>query len=88
MHLTKLRRMLVIPVGLWVLLLLSTHSGGTQSPGVSAAGQQKQPEERDRLSKQVEELRRAGKLDEAAAAAERALELERRAGGESELAGG
>ena len=57
MHLTKLGRMLVVPVGLWVLLLLSTHSGGTQSPGVSSAGQQKQPEERDRLSKQVEDLR-------------------------------
>ena len=83
MHLTKLRRMLVVPVGLWVLLLLSTHSGGTQSPGVSAAGQQKQPEERDRLSKQAEELRQAGKLDEAVAAAEHALELERRAGGEA-----
>ena len=80
MHLTKLGRMLVVPVGLWVLLPLSTHSGGTQSPGVSSAGQQKQPEERDRLSKQVEELRRAGRFDEAVAVAERAPELERRTG--------
>ena len=80
MHLTKLGRMLVVPVGLWVLLLLSTHSGGTQSPGVSSAGQQKQPEERDRLAKQVEELRQAGKFDEAVPVAERVLELERGAG--------
>ena len=54
-----------------------------QSPGASSPRPQEQLQERERLIKQVDELRRAGKLDEAVAAAERALELERRAGGEA-----
>ena len=48
----------------------------------SASSAAEQLQERDRLAKQVEELRQAGKLDEAVAVAERVLELERRAGGE------
>ena len=52
---------------------------GAQAPGVPPAPRQEPVPERDRLAKQVEELRRAGRLDEAVAVAERALELERRA---------
>ena len=65
------------------LLVLVTSCTMAQSPGVSSPRPQEQLQERERLIKQVDELRRAGKLDEAVAAAERALELERRAGGEA-----
>jgi len=66
-----------------VLLLLANQSTSVQAPGASPAPkQQEQLEERDRLVKQVEELRQAGTFDEAVAAAERVLELERRSGGE------
>jgi CHAT domain-containing protein/Tfp pilus assembly protein PilF len=61
---------------------LETPSTMDQAPGLSSPQQDKRLEERDRLSERVEELRRAGKLDEALAAAERAVELERRAGRE------
>ena len=62
--------------GLVSLLLFETPWLMAKSPRFSLS-EQNQPEERDRLSKQVEELRRAGKLNEAVAAAER---VERRAG--------
>ena len=65
------------------LLVLVTSCTMAQSPGASSPRPQEQLQERERLIKQVDELRRAGKLDEAVAAAERALELERRAGGEA-----
>src|SRR5262245_53086923 len=68
--------------GLSVILLLGARAGEVQAPGpVPSPGQQERLPERDRLVRQVDELRRAGKLDEAVAAAERALELERRAAG-------
>ena len=65
------------------LLLLVTSCTMAQSPRFSLS-EQKQLQERERLIKQVDELRRAGKLDEAVAAAERALEL--RAPGRGERA--
>ena len=57
---------------------------GAQAPESPPPGTQGKVTERDHLVRQVQELRRAGKFDEAVLAAERALELERRvAGGES-----
>src|SRR5262249_20802448 len=71
-------------IGLAVSLLLGAlQAVGAQAPGAPPARQQEQLPERDRLAKQVEELRRAGKFDQAVAVAERVLEGERRSGGES-----
>jgi len=64
-------------------LLMGLGAMGAQAPGGPPAPKQEPVPERDRLIRQAEELRQAGKLDEAVAAAERALELERRAGGEA-----
>ena len=68
---------------LWVgmLLFLSPVSGGAQAPGAPQTGKpEQQIQERNKLAKQVEELRQAGRFDEAVAVAERTLDLERRAG--------
>jgi CHAT domain-containing protein/tetratricopeptide (TPR) repeat protein len=64
-----------------VLLLLVNQSARAQAPGAAPAPkQQEQLPERDRLAKQVEELRQTGKFDEAVPVAERVLDLERRPG--------
>jgi CHAT domain-containing protein/tetratricopeptide (TPR) repeat protein len=76
-----IRRISVVPLGLGVLWLLVTQAGEVQSSGASPAPEQEQLPERDRLAKQVDELRQAGKFDQAVPVAERILELERQAGG-------
>ena len=74
-----------VALRLCVLLVLANQSAIAQAPGVAPAPkQQEQLQELDRLAKQVDELRQAGKFDEAVGVAERALDLERRAGGESQ----
>jgi CHAT domain-containing protein len=68
------------------MLLVGTPIVAAQAPGASPPRQQppapqpNQRAEQDRLGRQVEELRRAGRFDEAVAVAERALELERGTG--------
>jgi len=68
------------------MLLVGTPMVAAQAPGASPPRQQppapqpNQRAEQDRLARQVEELRRAGRFDEAVAVAERALELERGTG--------
>ena len=67
------------------MMLTTAPMVAAQAPGLPprqppSAPQEPQGVERDRLAKQVEELRRAGRLDEAVAVAERALELERQGG--------
>ena len=75
------RLMSVAALGIGMLLFLSPVSGGAQAPGAAQTGKpEQQVQERNKLAKQVEELRQAGKFDEAVAVAERALELERGAG--------
>ena len=59
---------------LWLsmLLLPSTHASGAQDPGPPVTAQPKvQPQQRDNLAKQIEELRQADKFDEAVPIAER-----------------
>ena len=86
MHGTILRSLWAAPPGLVLMLLVGTPIVAAQAPGASPprqqppAPQQNQRAEQDRLAQQVEELRRAGRFDEAVAVAERALELERRTG--------
>ena len=75
------RLMSVASLGIGMLLFLSPVSGGAQAPGAAQTGKpEQQVQERNKLAKQVEELRQAGKFDEAVPVAERVLELERRAG--------
>src|SRR5271157_5940442 len=75
------RLMSVASLGIGMLLFLSPVSGGAQAPGASQTGKpEQQVQERNKLAKQVEELRQAGKFDEAVPVAERVLELERGAG--------
>jgi len=83
MNWSRFRCLSVAPFGLGVSLLMGLGAMGAQAPGGPPATRQEPVPERDRLIRQAEELRQAGKLDEAVAAAERALELERRAGGEA-----
>ena len=83
MNWSRIRCLSVAPFGLGVALLMGLGAMGAQAPGGPPAPRQEPVPERDRLIRQAEELRQAGKLDEAVAAAERALELERRAGGEA-----
>jgi tetratricopeptide (TPR) repeat protein/CHAT domain-containing protein len=78
-----IRRISVVPLGLGVLLLLISQVGGAQSEGSAPSLRQDQPPERDRLAKQVAELREAGKFNEAIPVVERILELERRDGSET-----
>ena len=86
MHGTILRSLWAAPSGLVLMLLVGTPIVAAQAPGASPprqqppAPQQSQRLEQDRLARQVEELRRAGRFDEAVAVAERTLELERRTG--------
>jgi tetratricopeptide (TPR) repeat protein len=82
MNSTMRRSHSVVLIGLVVVLQMGLGARGAQAPGGPPAPKPEPLPERDRLSKQIEELRRASKLDEAVAAAERALDLERRAGGE------
>jgi tetratricopeptide (TPR) repeat protein len=72
----------VAPLGLAVLLLRGTQAAEAQAPGPPPALKPEQVPDRDRLIRQADELRRAGKLAEAVPVAERVLELERRTGGE------
>ena len=75
------RLMSVASLGIGMLLFLSPVSGGAQAPGAAQTGKpEQQVQERNKLAKQVEELRQAGKFDEAVPVAERVLELERGAG--------
>ena len=74
------RGMMVAPLGLSMLLMIGLGTKGAQAPEPPPPGTQEKVTERDRLIRQVQELRRAGKFDEAVRAAERALELERQAG--------
>ena len=83
MNWSRFRCLWVAPFGLGVALLMGLGAMGAQAPGGPPAPRQEPVPERDRLIRQAEELRQAGKLDEAVAAAERVLELERRAGGEA-----
>jgi CHAT domain-containing protein/Tfp pilus assembly protein PilF len=78
MNWAKFHSISMAQMGLGVLLL-ATPSTNAQAP---VAAPPAQLQERENLAAQVGELRRAGKPDEALAAAERSLELERRAGGE------
>src|SRR5271165_5466529 len=83
MNWSRFRCLSVVPFGLGVALLMGLGAMGAQAPGGPPAPRQEPVPERDRLIRQAEELRQAGRFDEAVAAAERALELERRAGGEA-----
>src|SRR5208337_3065267 len=79
------RSLRAVSLELVAMMLTAAPMVAAQAPGLPprqppSAPQEPQGVERDRLAKQVEELRRAGRLDEAVAVAERALELERRAG--------
>ena len=77
------RLMSVASLGIGMLLFLSPVSGGAQAPGAAQTGKpEQQVQERNKLAKQVDELRQAGKFDEAVPVAERALALERQAEGE------
>ncbi len=86
MHGTILRSPWAAPSGLVLMLLVGTPIVAAQAPGASPprqqppAAQPNQRAEQERLARQVEELRRAGRFDEAVAVAERALELERGTG--------
>jgi CHAT domain-containing protein len=72
------------PLAVGVLSPAATRAESTQAPApASAPAQQKQSDERDRLVKQIGELRQAGRFDESVSLAERALELERKAGGKT-----
>jgi CHAT domain-containing protein/tetratricopeptide (TPR) repeat protein len=63
---------------------LASHSANAQAPAASPAPKrQEQVQEREKLTQQIDELRQAGKFDEAVALAERALEMERRASSEA-----
>src|SRR5438270_10994095 len=68
-------------LGLGLLLILGDGAGVAQTPGATRAPEPAQG--REGLTRQIQDLRTADKLDEAAALAERVLELERRAGGQS-----
>ena len=73
--------MSVASLGIGMLLFLSPVSGGARAPGAAQTGKpEQQVQERNKLAKQVDELRQAGKFDEAVPVAERALEFERGAG--------
>ncbi len=77
------RSISVAALGIGMLLFLSPLSGGAQAPGAPQTGKREQQvQERDKLAKQVDALRQAGKFDEAVPVAERALALERQAEGE------
>jgi hypothetical protein len=79
---TRLLRLACLGIG--ISLLLSPANGGAQTIGASqSAKPEEQTQEKQRLAKQVEELRQAGRFQEAVPLAERLLELERRAGGET-----
>ncbi len=83
---TILRSLWAAPSGLVLMLLVGTPMVAAQAPGAPPprqqppAPQQNQRAEQDRLARQVEELRRVGRFDEAVAVAKRALELERGTG--------
>jgi CHAT domain-containing protein/Tfp pilus assembly protein PilF len=66
-----------------VLLFVARGQTAELQQGPPATKLQEQSRERDRLVKQVEELRQAGKFDEAVPVAERVLGWERRTGGEA-----
>src|SRR5262245_27011211 len=74
------RSMIVAPLGLIVFVLSVTQISGAQAPGAPAA-KREQLSDREKLAKQVDELRQAGKLTEAVSVAEGALERERQAEG-------
>jgi tetratricopeptide (TPR) repeat protein/CHAT domain-containing protein len=59
-------------------------SSPAQTPASQPASKPNELTERDKLAKQVDDLRWAGKFDEAMGVAERSLELERKAGAENQ----
>jgi CHAT domain-containing protein/tetratricopeptide (TPR) repeat protein len=67
-------------LGLAFLLLWAIRLQGAQAPGNAPVPKQEQVAERDRLIRQVEGLRAAGKFDEAIPIAEHVLELEQQSG--------
>ena len=78
---TRLMSVAALVIGM--LLFLSPVRGGAQAPGAPQTGKpEEQLQERNKLAKQIDELRQAGKFDEAVPVAERALVLERQAEGE------
>ena len=82
MGFVRIRLLPVASLGIGISLLLSPASGGAQTTGASQTAKPEQQHlERLRLAKQVDDLRQAGKFDEAVPIAERLLELERRTGG-------
>jgi tetratricopeptide (TPR) repeat protein len=80
MHGTIVRSLWAVSL-VFVVTMPAAPMVAAQAPAAGAsAPRESQSAERDRLAKEIDTLRRAGKLDEAVAVAERALELERRAG--------
>src|SRR5258708_5154474 len=79
MRLETIRCASVAPFGLGMLILLGADSSNAQAPGAAPAPKQhEQLQQRGGWAKQVEELRQAGKFDDAVPVAERALVLERK----------
>jgi CHAT domain-containing protein len=76
---SKFPSMLAVPLGLGVLLLLQDDVARAQAPA-SPPAQQQQLQERDKLLKQVDTLREAGRFDEAVPVAERVLDVDRHTG--------
>jgi CHAT domain-containing protein/tetratricopeptide (TPR) repeat protein len=72
------------PLGLLLVLIWGAQVESAQPPPPPTPARQ-QPQEQNSLADQVQELRRAGKLEEAVPVAERALELVRRAFGEEDV---
>ena len=61
MHGTIVRSLWVVPLGFLAMMLTTARMVAAEAPGAGAsAPQANQVAERDRLAKEVEELRRAG----------------------------
>jgi CHAT domain-containing protein/tetratricopeptide (TPR) repeat protein len=75
----SIHRTVVPAPGLVVVLVLGASAAIAQAPASPPAAPQ-QLQERDKLVKQIDELRQAAKFDQAVTVAERLMELERRTG--------